>query len=519
MTSTLARILADGATAHADADAFVDIGRTWTFAEASDDSGRVAAALIELGVTAGDRVGVHLHKCGEGAIAMHGVVRSGAVAVPLDPSSPAARLARICEQMQIDVVVTHEPRRRTIVELLGVHDLRGVVGLDDELPGTRTISRAALSELPPRPPAPVHIGDRAFIITTSGTTGEPKGIVHTHESAMAWVESSNQAFGLTSTDRVADIAPHHFDISTQALWAAPRVGAAAVVIPEPYQRLAASHSQRLEDESLSVWYSVPFLLRQLVHRGDLANRDLSHLRWVLFGGEVLPPQDLIEFSRLVPSARLANLYGPAETNTATYHVFDAAIDPSGPLSIGGPWSGTELRIVDPDLERPAGDRQVDEGELWIAADTMMEGYWGRSDLDAASLVDEDGSRWYRSGDLVRRGAGGELVFLGRADHQVKVRGHRIELEGVEVELETLVGVDNAVVAVERTATGEDQLVVGVLGSAGLDPASLLSGARAVLPAYAVPSRVVVLDAAIFTGSGKLDRRTLRSRVLDMLETS
>lgn len=525
---TLSGLVLDNATATPDRECIVDVSRTWTWQEAADHVGRQGAALISAGVVPGDRVGVHLNKSAEGFLAMHAVVSVGAVAVPLDPGSPPERLARICSQMQISVVISHGPRRKSLEALHLLHPLRAVVGLvlslsDEAQP--QMFDEDAIAALDPVAPVVVKPDDVAYIVTTSGSTGEPKGIVHTHRSARAYAEMTLRTYDVNATDRIADISPHHFDISTLSLWSTPLAGATNVVINEAYQRLPASHSQLLQDHAVTLWYSVPFLLQQLVLRGDLANRDLTALRWVHFGGEVVPPEIIGAMMDHAPNARFANIFGPAETNQCSVAFFDSAPDIDRPLSVGFPLDHSEIRVVDPDAAAPTPENlmPVDVvGEMWAATPQLMEGYWGLDTVNDKVLKTVDGQRFYRTGDLVSQDASGELTFYGRSDHQVKVRGFRIELEGVEADLESLVqrdgSAENVVVSVWRQESGQDQVVAGVLGATDrFDQTDFMRAAASAVPTYAVPTQTVCIDSPTFTGSGKLDRRVLREQVLTALE--
>jgi len=501
-----------------DAESIVDTGRTWTYAEAARTRAQMSTALLAAGVMCGDRVGVHLNKCADGFLAMHAAVSAGAIAVPLDPGSPASRLAQICERMQIDVIISHPARVKTLVQIHDIRPIRALVGVSCEGIDIPSIDMAELAHFDQTSPVNVATDSPSYIITTSGSTGEPKGIVHTHRSALAYANMTLRTYGLAANDRVSDIAPHHFDISTHSLWSVPLKGATNVVIPEPYQRLPASHSQRLQDERVTYWYSVPFMLHQLVLRGDLENRDLSTLRWVHFGGEVISPQVLREFMAAAPNARFANIFGPAETNQSTVAFFDEPPDSDKMLPIGEPLDHTNIRIIDPKAAHPRLDNVVSRGEMWASTPQLMEGYWQQPELNAQVLVECDGKRWYRSGDIVSVGHDGVMTFHGRIDHQVKVRGFRIELEGIEMELEQLGVADHVVVAVRRSQLGEDELIAGLLGANHrYDHADFVKRAASVLPAYSVPTHSTLIDTAAFTGSGKLDRRLLREHLLEVVE--
>lgn len=522
-TRALSSLLANQAMQQADAPAVVDVAKTWSYGEVATAAGQLGTALVASGVSRGDRVGVHCNKGAEGFIAMHAVVALGAVAVPLDPSSPASRLSRICEHMQIDVVISHAPRKKTLAAMHAIRSIKSLIGLDAPASGISSVGAGELAGLDPIAPADVDPSERSYIITTSGSTGEPKGIVHTHASALAYADMTIRQYDMTSNDRVSDIAPHHFDISTHSLWSVPRIGATNVVISEPYQRLPASHSQRLEDEAVTFWYSVPFLLHQLVLRGDLENRDLSALRWVHFGGEVIPAHVINEMMAHCPNATFGNIFGPAETNQCTLFTIDAPVKPDAPLSVGFALDHSELLVISPDAGTPDADNEVavgDKGEMWVHTPQLMEGYWNAPDVNKRVLKVREGKRFYRTGDLVSVDQTGEYSFYGRVDHQVKVRGFRIELEGIELELEQLDGADHVVVGILRAQSGEDELVAGLLGTTNhFDEAEFLRSAASVLPAYAVPTHTVRIDTATFTGSGKLDRRSLREQAISTVLTT
>ncbi len=518
---SLSTLLSEQAMQRADAPLIVDVSRTWTYEDVAAAIRQVATALHLVGIAPGDRVGVHCNKGAEGFIGMHAIVSAGAVAVPLDPGSPAARLSGICERMQIDVIISHAPRKKTLVEMHAIRPLRHLIGLDAPADGIAAIGPDELALLDGTNPVDASPDDRAYIITTSGSTGEPKGIIHTHASGLAYADMTVRNYGMTPNDRVSDIAPHHFDISTHSLWSVPRAGASNVVISEPYQRLPASHSQRLQDEAVTFWYSVPFLLHQLVLRGDLANRDLSALRWVHFGGEVISANVIAEMMSHCPNARFANIFGPAETNQSTLSVIDEPPSADDPLSIGFPVDNTEVVITSVGADMPTEQNRVgvgEKGEMWTHTPQLMEGYWDNPERNEHVLKNVDGKRYYRSGDLASVDDSGELSFFGRVDHQVKVRGFRIELEGIELELEQLDGADHVVVGILRAQSGEDELVAGLLGlSDDFDEADFLRSAASVLPAYAVPTHTVRIDTPTFTGSGKLDRRALREHAVSIVK--
>ncbi len=487
-----------------DAEAVTDGTHSLTHAELVDRVARMSTLLATSDVRPGDRVGVHLHSSTAAMVAVHGVLRSGAVVVPLDPDAPAAYLSDLVRRCGIRTIVTEAASTR--LAPLAVAGVSTAIG-GGEVAGIRTIAWDALDDVEPGPPAPITEDDPAYIIWTSGSTGRPKGIVHTHRSGRRYAELTVSTYGLRHEDRIASSAPLHFDQSTFDLYAGPAAGATTVMVPAPVLRFPASVTERLADERITAWYSVPSLLIQLLRRGALDQRDLGALRWVLFGGEVFPAGQLAELMTLLPGVRFSNVYGPAEVNQCTFHHLDAppAVDEIVP--IGSAWDDTELLVVDAD-GRPV---DASPGELLVRTATAMRGYWDDPTTTATALrsITGHGDGWYATGDLVERRHDGELVFLGRRDHQVKIRGHRVELEAVESVLLDQPGIAEAAVLPERHDDG-DRLVALVVAATTFDERALLGALRTVLPTYAVPARVVPTDRLPRTSSAKIDRAAAAS---------
>ena len=500
-----------------DALAVTDGATAWSWGEYADRVAHLAGALGLAGVRPGDTVGIHLTKSVHAFASVHAVLRVGAVVVPVDPLAPVDLALSVLRDAGVEVLVT-DGREAVIGSLVEQLDPLAVLlprasSLPDSLMrfnGT-VLASDAIEAAPSVAPAEVSEDDPAYIIYTSGSTGRPKGIVHTHHSALAYAVAAATEYELVANDRMVNIAPLHFDQSTFELYSAPLVGAAVIVIPDPVLRFPASVAAMVEAERATVWYSVPHLLIQMVGRGALADKDLSSLRWILFGGEAFPPGQLAALMRLIPSARVSNVYGPAEVNQCTrYHLDDPPADDS-PVPIGRAWDAATLRVVRADAAIEV-DRPVESGSagvLLVATSTMMTGYWRRDDLsEAAVVVGADGTRWYVTGDLVAENSDGDLVFLGRVDNQVKVRGHRIELEAIDAVLADVEGVEAATAVVDRS--GDDDRVVALLVISA-DHATeevvdrALVSLRRVLPRYAVPAELLEVSALPRTSTGKIDR--------------
>jgi acyl-CoA synthetase (AMP-forming)/AMP-acid ligase II len=507
----------------------------------------LAHTLIDQGLRRGDRVGIYLHKSLECAVAIYGILQAGAAYVPLDPHAPPARVAFMVRDCGIRVIVSEESKRRALAALgaaEGEHaaGLACAIGLRpagaDGDGGLRLVSWADVASHPTTPP-PVRAmqDDLAYVMYTSGSTGTPKGMMHTHASGLAYAKMAAQVYGVGPQDRLSNHSPLHFDMSTFDYFSGPLGGATTVVIPEEYKLLPASLAKLVEDERLTIWYSVPFALTQMLLRGELADRDMSALRWVLFGGEPFGPKHLHALMAQWPHARFSNVYGPAEVNQCTYFhvppVPNAYAEEQAP--IGKVWENAAGLIVDEDDrvlaaapgvggdEAPAAEPQAVEpqeaagpvGELLIRAPTMMRGYWNRPDLTARALYTVAGEGgfdavYYRTGDLVELLPDGNLRFLGRKDRQVKTRGYRVELDEVEAALLTHTGVEEAAVFAVPDAEGSRRIVAAVIlkSQAAAGEAELARHLGQRLPPYAVPRPILVCATFPRTATGKIDRNAL-----------
>lgn len=501
-----------------DREAFRFEDRAITYADLVDRSNRLANLLIDEGVEPSDRVGIYMHKSLDLPVALYGILKAGAAYVPIDPAAPPARVRFIVEDCGIRHLVTNTSRAQQAMHVAA--DTRGlacVVGVPFGSPGddaTRAVSWESVAAAPPASPKVQCLEqDLAYIMYTSGSTGVPKGLMHTHGSGRAYATHSAREYGVRTDDRLGNHSPLHFDMSTFEYLTGPLCGATTVIIPEETTMFPMSVADLIERERLTFWYSVPLALVQLLEHGALEHRNVSTLRWVLFGGEPFPPRHLARLARLWPHARFSNSYGPAEVNQCTaYHVPGGDIDPDAPVPIGRCWSGAESLIVD-------GDGNValpgETGELLIRSSTMMRGYWSRPDLNRRAFLRQPAfpdyeKVYYRTGDLVRERADGVLMFLGRKDRQVKVRGYRVELEEVEAVLSSLPDVTEAAAFPTQAEDGNVVIVATVLLADGAEVASdsLRRGAARKLPAYAVPSRIDIRESLPRTGSGKIDRRAL-----------
>lgn len=497
--------------------------RSISYGELAGRSNALARVLAENGVRRGDRVGILQRKGIEAVVALYGIMKAGAAYVPLDMTAPADRHARIVADCGLDTLVATPESRSSIEQLVraGGGALH-VVGIEEgSVAGVRATPWSAVEkevESGQRASAAPVEDDLAYILYTSGSTGVPKGIMHSHRSALAFAEWGCTKYGLRADDSVSNHAPLHFDLSTFDYFATAIAGARTVVIPEEVTRLPASLSELMQDERITVWYSVPSALIQLLERGDLRRRKLDALRWVLFAGEPFPTKHLRTLMELLPGVAFANLYGPTETNVCTsYELTGGPPTDDQPIPIGHPCDNTEAIVVD-EADREVAPGAV--GELLVRGAVVMKGYWGRPDLNDRAFYKRHAApgleqRYYRTGDLVRLGTDGEFSFLGRKDRQVKVRGFRVELDEIEVALLSHGAVAEAAVYPIPGEAGIARVEAAVILRPGMisQAEQLQAHLAQRLPPQAMPSEIRLVADFPRTSTGKIDRNRLRDHLL------
>lgn len=458
-----------------EASALQFLGETIAYATLVAAASGVAGFLAEHSVTRGDRVILMTAKSPTTIAAMYGVLRAGAIYVPIDPAAPDIRILQIIENVDPKCVLADAASRRRLTELALTVPTYDVA----QMPQT--------GEMPTLQRSP---DDGAYILHTSGTTGRPKGILHSHASGLAYARMAARLCGLAPSDRVSHHTPAYFDMSIFDVFSAGLAGATCVIIPEMYTKVPASLAQLTETAGITVWYSVPYAIQQLVERGALDKRDLSALRIVMFAGEMMPPNVVEAFSTHVPNAAFLNAYGPTETNhCVTARLSHAELDGVSALPIGQPDEGVTAEIAE-------------DGELLIRSDQVMRGYWNEPDRNAAAFVTTaSGARFYRTGDIVTKRADGALMLLGRKDRQIKLRGYRIELDEVELALTNAPNVSEAAVVFEN-----EEITAFLSGR--VEQADIQAHLAAHLPAYAHPTEIVLVPQMPRTPTGKIDRMAL-----------
>ncbi|MFD5255541.1 amino acid adenylation domain-containing protein [Streptomyces bobili] len=473
-----------------DAPALIFADTTLTYAQLNVRANRLAHHLRSLGARPGAVVAVSMPRSVELVVALLAVLKTGAAYLPLDPDYPARRLTYMLQDAAPVCAVTDRADRLpadagTPLVVLDGLDLSAYPWAD-----------------PARALTPAH---PAYVIYTSGSTGRPKGVVVPHgaiDNRLRWMQHE---YGLTAADRVLQKTPSSFDVSVWEFFWPLREGA-ALVVAEPGGHKDPSYLARLiREQAVTTCHFVPSMLQAFLADPSVAGCD--GLRRVFCSGEALPRETANAFFRTLPDVELHNLYGPTEAAVdVTYHA--CAPGGSGPVPIGRPVWNTRLYVLDAALQPcPPGTA----GELYLAGAQLADGYLHRAELTATRFVADPfgpaGTRMYRTGDLARWTHDGEVEYLGRTDHQVKLRGQRIELGEIEAALAAQPGVDGSCALVTR-----DRLVGYVTGHA--DPQGVRAALARELPEHMVPAVIVALDAFPLSPNGKLDRRELPAPVFE-----
>ena len=454
-------------------------GRELRYGELRAKAAGLRRELERRGLVVGDRVALSLPHGLEAPAAVLAAWSAGMVAVPLEPRLPPERVARLLEQSGAKALVAPGRRGESLARRLG-----------GPWPELRI---GAWQPCSPVPPAPVDGNPPASILFTSGSTGAPKGVVITRAHVDAFTDHWAGRVGLGPGGVVAQVASLAFDLSLFDVGATLRSGAALVPVPEACLAFPERAVDLLVQERVTHLYTVPSLLSALLSAG-LADRRHG-LAVLMSAGEVLSAGLARRLLHALPGVRLLNLFGPTETNVSCAWEVPPGFD------------GDEVPIGEP---CPYVRVAVRAGELLVRGATVTPGYWG-GEPDRAAWASLDGARWLRTGDRAEE-RGGLLWFRGRMDRMVKLRGYRVEPEGVERALNRITGVrEAAVVPVPGQEPGSVRALVAFVAPFGLDPGELSAQLARVLPAWAVPDRIVVVEALPRTDRAKVDLAVLGKR--------
>nr|BFE50461.1 hypothetical protein GCM10017745_38880 [Saccharothrix mutabilis subsp. capreolus] len=491
--ATVHDLVAEQARRTPDRTALVFAGAEVGYAELDARANRLAHELRERGVRRETPVAVCLERETGLVVALLAVLKAGGAFVPLDPQYPRQRLAHMLADSGAAVVLTQGRLRDRFAA-----DGPPVLVTDDD--ATRFAHHPSSA-----PPASSGPDDLAYVVYTSGSTGRPKGVMVEHRGIASYLRGMQHDFPLTPEDRVLQATSLSFDVSVYEIFWPLQVGA-AVVLPAPGGHTDPYHlSELIQRHGVTCLHFVPSLMRLFVEEADPGAG--AGLRRVFVSGEALDPS-LVALVHERTSAELVNLYGATEVSVdSTYWTADRA-KPDRPVLVGRPMANATAYVLDQRLRpKPAGV----VGEVFLGGASVTRGYHARPALTAERFVPDPfgppGSRLYRTGDLGRVTPDGELEFLGRRDHQFKLRGWRVEAGEIEAAITAHPGVNGAVVVTEG-AHEHATLLAYVGADAGLDQAALREFLARRLPRPLVPARFIRLDRLPISPNGKVDRAAL-----------
>ena len=467
-----------------------------TYAQLRGQALTLAATLRANGIRAGDAVAVMGPKTAEQIPALLGILAAGGVYLPIGVDQPRDRAERILHtgQVSLALVCGGKPLSLSVPALTIADILR---------------DSPADIEIEPATTAPA---DLAYVLFTSGSTGEPKGVEVAHDAAMNTVEFIGRHFEIGTADRCLALSTLEGDISVMDIFVTLRTGGAIVVVDEAQRRDPDAWARLIDTHQVTVLHFMPGWLEMLVEVG--AGR-LSSVRVVPTGGDWVRPEVARRLRADAPALRFAGLGGATET---AVHNTIFEIDESGEvpaewtaLPYGTPLPNNACRVVN-----GAGGDCPDwvVGELWVSGRGIARGYRGRPDLTAERFVVHDGQTWYRTGDRVRYRPDGTLEFVGRADHRVKLSGYRVELGEVEAALRQVPGVATGVAALVPTSGGADILAAAVRADGiRLTGEEVREAMAELVPAHMIPRHVSLVEHIPFTLGGKIDRRAVEGRLV------
>ena len=524
----LQHLLADSANKYPDKVAVVFKDKSVTYSELDRQSSGVALKLQQSGIRKGDRVGIVLTKSIEQIASLFGILKSGAIYVPIDPSAPAGRIAYMIRHCGIDCLITTSGTLNTLLshsENEIVISTAIVIGKDgDELPHGNTAVKYLIPYIEARGDTtefqPMDMSDScpAYILHTSGSTGNPKGVAISHLNALTFVAMAAVFFNITAADRFCSHAPLHFDLSVFDIFVAVKCGASIVLLSEMLSTFPMKLAEYIEKEQITVWNSVSSVLTMLADKGMLERQNFDSLRLVHFSGDIMPVKYLRLLKKHLSKASFFNIYGQTEANSSLcYPIREIPDNDSWRIPVGTPFPNFEVFALNED--RQVVSRPGEEGELYVSSSTVALGYWNDHDMTREKFVPDPRYPFlektvYKTGDLVRIDESGNYMFSGRKDHMVKSRGYRIELEEIETVLSghPEIAAAVAIPIPDEIVGNRISAIITAMTGCFLTKENLSRYCASRLPKYMIPEIMEFRDSLPMTSSGKIDRKKLREGI-------
>ncbi len=517
-------LLEDAAARNPHGQAILFGGESLTYSELERRSRSFACALREAGIGRGEMVGIMLRKSLSSIVALYGVLMAGGAYVPMDPLLPSTRIQYIIRNCRIRQLVTSVEYG---TRHLSVLDVERVVLTEGEPAAWRSgveTSRFADWTSGSAGARPEDYPDTypAYVLHTSGSTGNPKGVVISHLNCLTFVNAAVEYFGVSEADRLACHAPLHFDLSVFDIFVSAAAGATLVLVPESASLFPVKLAEFIQANRITVWNSVSSALSLLADRGFAEEARVPDMKLVIFSGEVLPTKYLRKLTVHMPGARFCNIYGQTEANSSTgYFVTEIPDDPKWKTPVGKALPNFEVFLIGEDGTEIRGPGR--EGEIFVNSSTVSQGYLGMPELTSERFVPDPRfpstrRTVYRTGDVGSFDEDGNLVFLSRKDSMVKVRGHRVELGEIERTLASHDSVDLAVVTHVPDDTTTNRIFAFVSWRKGAtgDIRLLKAFCERHLPRYMIPEGIWPVERWPLTANDKIDRKSLQHQAAEKI---
>lgn len=501
--------------------ALVVRGITRSYADLDTAARTWANAIVQNCSVLPERIGVFGYRSEVSYVGTLAALMAGCTFVPLNPTFPAEKTAAMISAADLDVIIVDKTSANQLEAVIGDSTALLIAPELDELPISRStaIAKSELASYSPLQKLPPLTPDStAYLLFTSGSTGQPKGVPVTHGNVLHFIAEMSRRYQITSTDRLTQTFDQTFDLSVFDLFMAWCNGA-CVYSMATIDLLAPQ--KFVNKNGITIWFSVPSVPAQMLSRSTLVPDLMPGLRLSLFCGEPLPRRSAEAWQAAAPNSTVENLYGPTELTIACFvYAWDQKISPSlchhDLVPIGHPIEGLSAQLVNDNLQ-PVSDGEP--GELCVCGPQTTPGYWKAPDKTSERFVDlpfnrVETRRFYRTGDRVLKLPTGDYAFIGRTDNQVKILGHRVELGEIEAVLLRNSAIAQAIAVPWPIQEGSPQGVVAYVTGSNIDTAQLAVDAKSALPAYSVPHTFIVIDRMPLNANGKIDRRALRDRLSD-----
>jgi len=500
-------------------------GQQFKYSELAQTAGRLAQTLIDTSCRNNQFIGVLAYRSPVTYTALQAILLAGKAYMPLHPHFPVNRTARMVHFSGCRTIIVDEGALVVLADILDSvqvsltilfpQDIPAARDLPDRFPKHQFLFAEAISScIPNRYPTPAP-SDPAYLLFTSGSTGQPKGVAVTNENVCSYLQYTINHYEVTTEDRLSQMFDLTFDLSVHDMFVSWLAGATLCVVPE---KSVMAPAKFIRDQRLTMWFSVPSAAMFMARMRMLKPGVFPTLRTSLFCGEALPAATAANWQLAAPNSVVENLYGPTEATIAiTNYRWNSNTSPAQCLNelvpIGTPFPGHATRIVDEKLQEVPPD-QI--GELCLSGSQVTPGYLSDDERTRELFLQLPNSsqRWYRTGDLTAKDKAGCLYYVGRADSQVQIMGHRVELAEIESVLRKLLESDLAVCVAWPIEQGRaDGVYAFVVGPDDEDQGRrIIDACKDRLPDYMIPRQLIFVDEFPLNANGKIDRKKLELRI-------